>query len=74
MSSCADDWIGGPPTMVDDDGMTVINRPLNRAGMAEIAGALGARLRLAAAHRDPSALIGTHLPHAPDTHAGSKTS
>jgi hypothetical protein len=39
-------WLRGRPSMSDDDGVTVVTRPLNNAGQAEVASAIGARLRL----------------------------
>jgi hypothetical protein len=41
-----DAWLGGPASMTDDDGLMVVTRPLSGAGRAEVAGAIGASLRL----------------------------
>lgn len=39
-------WLSGPATLLDDDDMTVVTRSLSQAGLAQIAGVLGTRLRL----------------------------
>ena len=39
-------WLGGPATVSDATGMTVVTRPLSGAGRAEVATAIGQRLRL----------------------------
>lgn len=39
-------WLGGPPELTTEDGMTVVTRKLSRAGRTEVAAATGARLRL----------------------------
>jgi hypothetical protein len=39
-------WLAGSPKMTDDEGVTVVTRPLSAKGRAEVGLATGARLRL----------------------------
>jgi len=39
-------WVEGKPSMTDDEGLTVVTRSLSAAGRAQVAHAVGARLRL----------------------------
>jgi len=39
-------WVSGPASLTDEDGLLIATRPLSDAGRAEVAGAMGAALRL----------------------------
>jgi hypothetical protein len=39
-------WVSGPASLTEEDGLLIATRPLSDAGRAEVAGAMGAALRL----------------------------
>ncbi len=45
-SEVDDEWLGGPGTLSEHDGLLVVTRPLGHAGRAEVARAVGGQVRL----------------------------